>query len=156
MTDAPPLPPGPWAKVRRLELIRRQVRETIPAATLELLLERAAVELAGPFEPDDPEPGWVGLTLELAGCRDALRGPIDPFTVERVAELLCADPTFFELLERRLRRALGAQGRPLPAGASARLQPRVQAEGTTLRVQAEVVISVRRRTRRRPHAHGSS
>jgi hypothetical protein len=93
-TGAGAMPPPAWAKVSRIRLIRREVRETLSAGALDLLLEHAEVVIEGSHELGESRPGprqvfaTVMITIDLPRCANRFREPPDAATAERIAELL--------------------------------------------------------------------
>lgn len=87
---------GPmWPRVRRIPLIRREVRETLSDNALELLFGSAELLVEGERDLEDgrmshPDRAYatVMVTLDLTHCASLLREPADEATAERVAELM--------------------------------------------------------------------
>ena len=87
---------GPmWLRVRRIPLIRREVRESLSDNALELLFGSAELMVEGERDGHggqgshgDRAYATVMVTLDLAHCASLLREPADEATAERVAELM--------------------------------------------------------------------
>lgn len=138
------LPPPPWARVQRVQLIRREVREYLPNSTVELLLSRAqsVVEAGDEVGPTLGPPqrrvyATVMMSIELGPGAPLFREPPDEATAERVAELLESTPA--------LRRRLVELARPelsRLAGTTAleiSVEHRARAEGSTILVDGDAM-----------------
>lgn len=83
---------APWARVERVNLIRREVRESLSPNALEILFSRAEVVVESGTDPSgEAVYGTVMLTFDLSRCSDLVREPADAATALRLSELLAAD-----------------------------------------------------------------
>jgi hypothetical protein len=154
----------PWSRVRQLQLIRREIREHLSAAAVELLLSTADVVLEGDGEldgdPDRPRsPGTrervyttLMATIDLAACAGAIRERTDAATAQRVAELMADNPVVRGKLEARAREHAASVAGLQPDGPDARklqisLDYEVRAEGRRIFIDADIVASPGRRRR---------
>lgn len=136
------LPPSPWLRVRRVALIRREIREYVPATTVQLLLQGAEFVIEGA-----PELGRAGtpgrayatlmVTIDLRRSEAAYRERPDFSTAHRVAGLLAGHPVLHERLELRLRDHLaGLLGRA-PGAVRVGLEFTVCARGSSILIDAD-------------------
>ena len=136
------------ARVRRVQLIRREVREYLSRSALEILFAHAewVAEGAGDLEAVDP-PGiayaTVMATIDLVHCHLLLREPADAATAARIAELLaeCAQ------VPRRLEDLAGedlARIAGLPRAALATtIEHHTRSEGTRVLIDGDAVLTRR-------------
>ncbi len=87
------LPPATWSRVRRLSLIRREVREVLAPRALDLLWSRREEIIEGSREiggrsPETSYFATVMVTIDLIACRGLFREPADVATARRIAELM--------------------------------------------------------------------
>lgn len=87
------LPAPELSRVRRVSLIRREVREYLSPSALEVLFAHADVVVEGSKDLDERAPlgavfASIMVTIDLQRCRELLREPVDEATAARVAELL--------------------------------------------------------------------
>jgi len=94
-----PLRAAPWARVQRVQLVRREVREYLPPSAIELLLARAECVVEGGDEmgqavgpPQRRVYATVMVTIDLRAAAALFREPADEATAVRVAELLESTP----------------------------------------------------------------
>lgn len=90
--DAPRL--RPLARVQRIALFEREVRERVSPAALDLVFSRAEVISEGQRTTRRGREVYLGstmLTIDLEGIAPALREPCDAGTARRLAALLAAD-----------------------------------------------------------------
>lgn len=126
----------PMAAVRRISLFRREIRESIPPAGVELLLDHAARISEGQVAADGRYYGSTMLTIALEQLQGAICDSCDVSTAEHLARLLEAAP---EVQEQTCRLALAEACRI----AGRRLQRveadmRVRWEGTRVFVDIDV------------------
>jgi hypothetical protein len=140
---------GPsWPRVRRIPLIRREVRESLSDNALEILFCAAELIVEG---DRDLERGFesghayatVMLTLDLLRCATLLRERPDEATAERVAELMrgSADvrTRVIELARPRLAELFDADPRSLRV----ELLPVVRVAGARILIDGDAVVSLR-------------
>ena len=156
-TEAPSehLGAPPWARVRRVQLIRREIREVLSPSALEVLFDHAELvveggeELGGRRAGDHRVFATVMITIDLARCAGQVREPADEATARRVAELMQAEPRVHQRLRslaaRELARLGGAEPEePLGAEGEAHGGPPEKVFGVTVetafRVDGTVVL----------------
>jgi hypothetical protein len=86
----------PMARVERIALFEREVRERPSRAALELVFRRAEVMSEGQRANRDGRPVYFGstmLTLDLETLAPSLRESCDAGTARRLAGLLAGDPS---------------------------------------------------------------
>lgn len=86
----------PMARVQRIALIEREVRERLSRAALDLVFERAEVMSEGQRSTRAGQPIYFGstmLTIDLEALAPALREACDAGTARRLVSLLAADAT---------------------------------------------------------------
>jgi hypothetical protein len=137
-------PPG-LARVRRIALIRREVRESLAPAALDLLFSHADEVVEGGIDPGDgPRRAYatVMVTVDLARCAGLLREPADEATAARLAELMADERRVHErlvaLARRELARLTGLPGRRLRV----HLEHRARADGCRVLLDADAMVSV--------------
>jgi hypothetical protein len=162
-----------WPRVRRIPLIRREVRETLSDNALELLFGSAELLIEGERDLEsgrgqdgDRVYATVMVTLDLTRCASLLREPADEATAERVAELMrgsaavrrqlieLARPKLAELVEPFFGEPFFTSPPPSwdPHGeARARalrieLLPVVRVVGARILIDGDVVVSLRSRS----------
>lgn len=166
---------GPmWPRVRRIPLIRREVRETLSDNALELLFGSADLLVEGERDLDGGKIGVQGretdrayatvmVTLDLTRCASLLREPPDEATAERVAELMRGSASVRRQLIELARPKLAALVEPFftsPLHGEARaralrieLLPVVRVAGARILIDGDAVVSLRSRSEGK-EAHG--
>jgi hypothetical protein len=82
-----------WAKVDRIGLIHREIRESLSPGAIDLLFAHGELVIEG-SEAVALESGTgrvyatVMMTIELTRCAQRVREPVDTATAERLAELM--------------------------------------------------------------------
>ncbi len=147
--------PPRWARVHRIRLIRREIRESLSAGALDLLLEHAELVVEGSGELGSA-PGvaaglrdrlyaTVMLTIDLTRCAHGFREPADAATAERVAELMRETTTvrtrLLALARGRLAQLAGVDEDALEIS----LEPQVRADGVRVLVDGDAVAWPRAR-----------
>jgi hypothetical protein len=144
---------GPtWPRVRRIPLIRREVRESLSDSALEILFANAELLVEGDHELGAKVSlgmlsgrayATVMLTLDLAHSATLLRERADEATAERVAELMRGSAAVrrrvTELARPRLAKLFGADPRSLRI----ELLPSVRVSGARILIDGDAVVSVR-------------
>ncbi|MEM7153688.1 MAG: hypothetical protein AAF799_12650 [Myxococcota bacterium] len=149
--SADPLGDPPWARVQRVQLIRREVREVLSPGALEVLFEHVDLvveggeELGGRRTADRRFYATVMVTIDLVRCRSCFREPADEATARRVAELMEEDPR----VEQRLRTLAGRELAQLadtePEALSLVLETGVRAAGTAVLLDIDVQATLANR-----------
>lgn len=143
-----------WARVHRIRLIRREVKESLSAGALDLLLEHAELVVEGSGEIGSPAAegharvyATVMLTIDLSRCAEGFREPADAATAERVAELMrettAVRTRLLALARPRLAELAGLAEDALEIS----LEPQVRAEGVRVLVDGDAVAWPRMRRR---------
>jgi hypothetical protein len=148
---------GPmWLRVRRIPLIRREVRESLSDNALELLFGSAELLVEGERDGQggpgvqteaDRAYATVMVTLDLAQCASLLREPADEATAERVAELMRGSASvrrqLIELARPKLAELVGeARAHMLRI----ELLPVVRVSGARILIDGDAVVSLRSRS----------
>jgi hypothetical protein len=140
----------PWSRVRRVQLIRREIREYLSASAVELLLSTADHVVEGGSERDTmSSPVYASLmaTIDLEMAAEAFREPADAATAQRVAELMAEhDLVHAKLLQRATAELAGLVGVE-PDALEISLEYEVRAEACKVFLDADVEASPRRRRR---------
>jgi hypothetical protein len=132
--------PKPMARVTRVTLFEREVRERLSNAALELLLGRAQV-LAEGSRSSSPTArkaffGSIMITMDLATLEGDVRDELGPETAQRIAERMESDARVAGWL-----RKLAENEASKLAGTPIRVHSadvRVRAEGTKVLVDIDV------------------
>lgn len=142
---------GPiWPRVRRIPLIRREVRESLSDNALELVFGSAELLVEGDRELAAGQLGdrnrayaTVMVTLDLQPCAALLREPVDEATALRVAELMRGSAAvrrqLIELARPQLAALVDAPARSLRI----EMLPSVRVEGTRILIDGDAVVSLR-------------
>lgn len=146
-----PLAEPPWSRVRRVQLIRREIREYLPASAIELLLSAAEHVVEGGVESDadDGAPVYASFmtTIDLEVAAEAFREPADAATAQRVAELMHDHKVVRAKLTARAQAAVAELAGVDPERLGISLDYHVRAEGHRVFLDADVEASPRRRRR---------
>ena len=143
---------GPtWPRVRRIPLIRREIRESLSDSALEILFCSAELLVEGARDLDLERPlrdeqrayATVMVTLDLLRCATLLRERADEATALRVAELMRGSTS--------VRRRLIALARPKlaelfdaePRSLRIELLPVVRVSGARILIDGDAVVSLR-------------
>jgi hypothetical protein len=162
---------GPiWPRVRRIPLIRREVRETLSDNALELLFGSAELLVEGERDLEGRRPSTgdghgphgdrayatVMVTLDLTCCASLLREPTDEATAERVAELMRGSASVRRMLIELARpklaelvappRSWDAHGDAWARALRIELLPVVRVAGARILIDGDAVVSLRSRS----------
>lgn len=144
------LPPPRWARVEQVQLIRREVREYLPAGAVELLLSGADFVVEGGDElgatsgaPARRVYATVMVTIPLPRSAKAFRERPDGATAVRLAELLESTPLVARKLAELARPELAEIAGVSPAALEISLEHQARAEGTDLLIDGDAVAVVR-------------
>jgi len=134
-----------------VNLIRREVRESLSPNALEILFSRAELVVESGDDPSgEVVYATVMATFDLARCADLVREPADAATALRLSELLMND--------RRVARRLVALARPylceaaeqsVPASAVA-MDFKVRVEDERVLIDGDAMVSLRELRGSRP------
>ncbi len=146
---------GPmWRRVRRIPLIRREVRESLSDNALELLFgsaellvegdrDLASEALGASLDGGERVYATVMVTLDLATCASLLREPADEATAERVAELMRGSASVRRQLIELARPELAQLVDAPPRALRIELLPVVRVSGARILIDGDVVVSLR-------------
>jgi len=130
----------PMARVQRVTLFEREIRERLSVAAIEILLERAKILSEGQRSASPTAKArWFGstmITVDVAALGDVVREPCDARAAARVAELVAGDAR----VVKRVQRIAGREADRI-AGATVRVRAsdvRVRAEGTLVHLDVDV------------------
>ncbi len=146
-----PLGAAPWARVRRVQLIRREIRETLSPSALEVLFDHAELVVEGGEELGSRLAGdrrifaTVMITIDLARCAGQVREPADEATARRVAGLMAADPRVHERLQSLAARELARLGSAEPEALTVAVERVLRAEGTAVLIDVDAMATLARR-----------
>jgi len=133
--------------VRRVQLIRREIREYLPASAVELLLCAAEHVVEGGVEDDAGPQGEIYAslmtTIDLEVAADAFREPADAATAQRLAELMRDHEAVRSKLTGRARSALADLTGADSASLEISLDYEIRAQGNRIFVDADVMGSLR-------------
>ncbi len=133
--------------MRKVALIRREVREFLPASTVELLLSEGETVIEGGTEVTSTASrarvfASVMITVELSALEDRFRDRADAATAARVAELLEGHPELTQRLSARVRPRLPElAGGADTEGWEIAVEAQVRADGTAVLIDADVVAA---------------
>ncbi len=149
------LKPSSWARVDRVQLIRREVREVLAPSAIEVLLGHAERQVEGGAELGDNAPAsgrvyaTLMVTIDLQRCARFFREPADTATAERVAELMADSPALDRKLTRMVAGELAALAGCTPEELDVSLDRTIRADGTILYVDGDAMGVVKGRGKRR-------
>ena len=140
------LPEAKWSRVRRLSLIRREVREVLAPRALDLLWSRREQILEGGREIGGraPTPGYfatVMITIDLMACRDLFIEAADVATALRVASLMSRNEDLHSRLEALVRPQLAALSQHPAGDLEIALEFRTRAEGSRILIDGDAMTS---------------
>lgn len=144
MSDKPEGLGGPdWSRVRRVPLIRREIREFLSPNALEILFDAADALVECGLDSDGTAVyATVMVTMDLARVAELIREPADAATAKRLADLLGRD--------RAVGERLGLLARPYLCEAAERSIPHerieiehtARSEGDRLLVDGDAMVSL--------------
>lgn len=139
---------APWARVRRVQLIRREIREVLSPSAVEVLFEQAELvveggeELGGRRAEDRRVFATVMVTIDLTRCAGQVREPTDEATARRVAELMEVEPRVHARLRsiaaRELARLCGTE----PEGLVVAVEIAVRVDGTAVLLDVDAMATL--------------
>jgi len=129
----------PLARVERISLFEREVRERLSRAALDLVFAAAKVMSEGQRSARPGKDAFFGstmLTIDLAAVAGSVRDACDARSAERLAALLAEDASALDrvkaIAEREVQRLTAAR----PNGLTVEIS--VRAQGATVFVDADV------------------
>lgn len=144
------LAPG-WARVERLPLVRREVRESLSAGAIDVLFAEAehvvegSPELGDDGAPDDGRGrvyATIMVTLDLSRSARVFREPPDAGTAQRLTELMADDTRVRDRLERLARPELARLAGVGAAHLEVAIEAHVRSEGATVLIDVDAMGTV--------------
>jgi hypothetical protein len=141
--DRDPLTDPEWSRVRRVPLIRREIREFLSPNAMEILFDAAEALVECGLDDDGTAAyATVMVTVELAAVGTLIREPADAATAVRLAELLQQDGAVARRLAQLARPYLcDVAERSIPAS-SIEIEHTARAEGERLLVDGDAMVSL--------------
>ncbi|WP_146158521.1 hypothetical protein [Enhygromyxa salina] len=151
-----------WPRVRRIPLIRREVRESLSDNALEILFCSAELLIEGDRDLEtrpslsDAERVYatVMLTLDLSRSAALLRERPDEATAERVAELMRGSDEVRRRLIELARPKLAELFDAAPRSLRIELLPVVRVSGARILIDGDAVVSLRSPIKKVYEVHG--
>lgn len=138
----------PWVRVREVQLIRREIRETLSPGAVQVLFDHAELvveggeELGGRRASDRRMFATVMVTIDLRRCAAHFREPADEATARRVAELMELDSQVRQelcsLAARELARLSGCE----PDALAVSVETAIRVEGTAVLVDVDAMATL--------------
>lgn len=148
--------------MRRIPLIRREVRESLSDSALEILFAKAELLVEGDHELGSRDiaqgRGYatVMLTLDLAGSATLLRERADEATAERVAELMRGSAEVRRRVTELARPQLAKLFDADPRSLRIELLPSVRVVAARILIDGDAVVSVRDNRAKAGEASGAA
>ncbi len=141
------LPEARWARVQKVQLIRREIRETLSPSALEVLWRHGEHVVEGGGEVGGKGPGrrfyaTVMVTFDLKRCAAYFREPADVATAERLAELLIGSPRVQKKLVELARPELARLAQVPGDRLRIELDHHARAEGTQVLIDGDAMVSL--------------
>lgn len=143
------LPEAPWARVRQVQLIRREIREVLSPNALEVLWRHGEHVIEGGRELSHGR-GAAGrrfyatvmVTFDLRRSAGSFREPADVATAERLAELMLGNPRVQKKLVALARPELARLAQMPEACLYIEMDFHVRAEGTRILLDGDAMVSL--------------
>lgn len=146
------LPEAPWARVRQVQLIRREIREVLSPNALEVLWRHGEHVIEGGRELSHDRAGrgaagrrfyaTVMVTFDLRRSAGSFREPADVATAERLAELMLGNPRVQKKLVALARPELARLAQMPEACLYIEMDFHVRAEGTRILLDGDAMVSL--------------
>ena len=140
------LPEARWARVQKVQLIRREIRETLSPSALEVLWRHGEHVVEGGEEvgsrPGQRFYATVMVTFDLRRCAAYFREPADVATAERLAELLIGSPRVQKKLVELARPELARLAQVPGDRLRIELDHHARAEGTQVLIDGDAMVSL--------------
>lgn len=146
------LEPPRWARVDKIRLIRREVRETLGVGAIDLLLTHADVVVEGdraPAHDDGRLYATLMITIDLRRYANDVRDPTDAATAERLTELLAGADVLRSRMLRLATSHLASVSDRAPDDLEISLEISVRHEGARVLIDGDAVACGRGTTPRR-------
>jgi hypothetical protein len=143
------LPDAGWASVQKVQLIRREIRETLSPSALEVLWRHGEHVIEGGRELGHGG-GAAGrrfyatvmVTFDLRRCAAYFREPADVATAERLAELLIGSPRVKTKLIALARAELARLAQVPDSQLHIEMDHHARAEGTQVLIDGDAMVSL--------------
>lgn len=143
------LPEPRWASVQKVQLIRREIRETLSPSALEVLWRHGEHVIEGGKELGHAG-GAAGrrfyatvmVTFDLRSCAAYFREPADVATAERLAELMVGSPRVKTKLIALARAELARLAQVPDAQLHIEMDHHARAEGTQVLIDGDAMVSL--------------
>lgn len=143
------LPEPGWAKVQKVQLIRREVREVLAPSALELLFKygehviEAGPELGrGRRAPGQRFYATVMVTIDLRRCAAHFCEPADVATADKLAELMLGSARVRQKLITLARPELARLAGVPAAQLHVEIDHHVRSEGTQVFIDGDAMVSL--------------
>jgi hypothetical protein len=143
------LPEPGWASVQKVQLIRREIRETLSPSALEVLWRHGehVIEGGGELSHGRGAAGrrfyaTVMVTFDLRRCAAYFREPADVATAERLAELLIGSPRVKTKLIALARAELARLAQVPDSQLHIEMDHHARAEGTQVLIDGDAMVSL--------------
>ena len=143
------LPEPRWASVQKVQLIRREIRETLSPSALEVLWRHGEHVIEGGGELSHgrgaagrPFYATVMVTFDLRRCAAYFREPADVATAERLAELLIGSPRVKTKLIALARAELARLAQVPDSQLHIEMDHHARAEGTQVLIDGDAMVSL--------------
>lgn len=143
------LPEGPWARVRQVQLIRREIREVLSPSAIEVLWHHGekVIEAGRELSHGRGTAGrrfyaTVMVTFDLRRSAGNFREPADVATAERLAELMLGSPRVQKKLVALARPELARLAQMPEACLCIEMDFHVRAEGTRILLDGDAMVSL--------------
>lgn len=143
------LPEPGWARVQKVQLIRREVREVLSPSALEVLFKHgehvveAGPELGGGRRAAGQRfYATVMVTVDLRRCAVHFCEPADAATAEKLAELMLGSPRVRKKLVGLARPELARLAGVAPALLQVEIDHHARSEGTRVFIDGDAMVSL--------------
>jgi hypothetical protein len=141
------LPEAGWARVQKVQLIRREIRETLSPSALEVLWRHGEHVVEGGGEVGRESAGrrfyaTVMVTFDLRRCAQYFREPADVATAERLAELLIGSPRVRNKLIALARPELARMAQVAEQCLHIEMDHHARAEGTQVLIDGDAMVTL--------------
>jgi len=142
------LPEPRWASVQKVQLIRREIRETLSPSALEVLWRHGEHVIEGGGELGRGGAAarrfyaTVMVTFDLRRCAAYFREPADVATAERLAELLIGSPRVKTKLIALAREELARLAQVPGSQLHIEMDHHARAEGTQVLIDGDAMVSL--------------
>jgi hypothetical protein len=144
-----------WARVEKVSLIRREIRESLSPNAVELLFARAEkVVESGQDSSGDAVYATVMVTIDLSQLEALAREPADAATAHRLVELVQKDRGVASRMKQFARPYLCELAESSVDLKQIKIDLRVRSEAATLLIDADAMVSLERTSVGAPKGRG--